>query len=160
MSNTVQNVNTLKINRLTQEQYNQALADGLIKEDEIYMTPDDNELDTTQFLRVSDEESAVDENPIDADTLAGLTPQEYMTQLEATFIKTTDANNLVSDLSNSTDTKLDAKASLESPTFTGTPKTSANTSYTTAQLRNVILSSEDPTTSDGDNGDIWIKYTN
>lgn len=158
MSNTVQNVNTLKINRLTQEQYNQALTDGLIKEDEIYMTPDDNELDTTQFLRVSDEESAVDENPIDADTLAGLTPQEYMTQLEATFIKTTDANDLVSDLSNSTDTKLDAKASLESPTFTGTPKTSANTSYTTAQLRNVILSSEDPTDSDGSNGDIWIKY--
>lgn len=32
-----------------------------------------------------------------------------------------------------------------------------NTDYTTAQLRNVIISTEDP--SGGNNGDIWIKYT-
>lgn len=31
-----------------------------------------------------------------------------------------------------------------------------NTDYTTAQLRNVIISTEDP--SGGNNGDIWIKY--
>lgn len=32
-----------------------------------------------------------------------------------------------------------------------------NTDYTTAQLRNVIISTQDP--SGGNNGDIWIKYT-
>ena len=32
-----------------------------------------------------------------------------------------------------------------------------NTSYTTKQLRNIILSTADP--SGGSNGDVWIKYT-
>lgn len=41
-------------------------------------------------------------------------------------------------------------------TFTGISKAQNNTSYTTAQLRNVILSTSDP--SGGSNGDIWIKY--
>lgn len=41
-------------------------------------------------------------------------------------------------------------------TFTGVAKAQANTTYTTAQLRNVIQSTADP--SGGSNGDIWIKY--
>lgn len=129
------NLSTLKINKLTQAQYDAAIQAGTINEDEIYMTPDNNELDTTQFLRVSDEGSAVQENPINADTLEGKSASDFPTKAE-----------------------VEAKAPLASPTFTGTPKTSANTSYTTAQLRNVILSTADPTSSDGNNGDIWIKY--
>jgi hypothetical protein len=35
----------------------------------------------------------------------------------------------------------------------------SNTSYSTAQLRNVILSPDAPSSSEGSNGDIWIKYT-
>ena len=34
-----------------------------------------------------------------------------------------------------------------------------NAEYTTAQLRNVIISTADPGTTDGENGMIWIKYT-
>ena len=41
-------------------------------------------------------------------------------------------------------------------TYTGIAKAHPNTSYTVAQLRNVILSTGDPT--GGSNGDIWIKY--
>jgi hypothetical protein len=41
-------------------------------------------------------------------------------------------------------------------TFTGVAVAQTNTSYTTRQLRNVILSTSDP--SGGSNGDIWIKY--
>lgn len=41
-------------------------------------------------------------------------------------------------------------------TFTGVAKAQNNTSYTTAQLRNVIQSTANP--SGGSNGDIWIKY--
>lgn len=41
-------------------------------------------------------------------------------------------------------------------TFTGVAKAQANTTYTTAQLRNIIQSTADP--SGGANGDIWIKY--
>ena len=40
--------------------------------------------------------------------------------------------------------------------FSGIVKAQNNTSYTTAQMRNVIISTGDP--SGGSNGDIWIKY--
>jgi len=40
--------------------------------------------------------------------------------------------------------------------FTGIISGAANTSYTTAQFRNIILSTSDP--SGGANGDIWLKY--
>lgn len=33
-----------------------------------------------------------------------------------------------------------------------------NTEYTTKQVRNIIMSTAEPTSSDGDNGDIWIVY--
>ena len=166
-----ENLSTLKINKLTQAQYDAAAKAGTINENEIYMTPDDNELDTTQFLRVSDENSAVDPVPIDADTLEGKSASDFMLATkETSLVKSAD---IVDSLTSTDTTKplsanqgrvlkssVDAKAPLASPTFTGTPKASTNTSYTTAQLRNVILSTADPTSSDGNNGDIWIKYTN
>ena len=42
-------------------------------------------------------------------------------------------------------------------TFTGAAIAQANTNYTTAQLRNIIISTANP--SGGGNGDVWIKYT-
>ena len=45
-------------------------------------------------------------------------------------------------------------------TLTGIVAAQSNTDYTTKQIRNVILSTSEPTSSDGANGDIWIKYTN
>ena len=55
------------------------------------------------------------------------------------------------------DTALTNKAPLASPTFTGTVTAPTNTSYTTRQVRNVVLSTADA--SGGSNGDIWFKYT-
>ncbi|WP_342538438.1 hypothetical protein MKY15_20555 [Sporosarcina sp. FSL K6-1540] len=46
--------------------------------------------------------------------------------------------------------------SIAGGTYTGIAKAHPNTSYTVAQLHNVILSTGDPT--GGNNGDIWIKY--
>lgn len=144
-------LSTLKINKLTQAQYDAALAAGTIQDNELYMTPDDNELDTTSFLRVSDVGSAVDPNPVNADTLGGRDAGDFALKIDLNELaKKSELEPLA------TKTELNAKASLASPTFTGTPKTSANTNYTTAQLRNVILSTADP--SGGSNGDIWIKY--
>lgn len=40
--------------------------------------------------------------------------------------------------------------------MTGALVAQNNTNYTTKQVRNIIISTEDP--SGGDNGDIWIKY--
>ena len=158
----IENLTTLKINQLTQAQYEAALAEGTINENELYATPDDNELDTTTFLRVSDVGSAVDTNPINADTLGGKSASEFLTSTDKT-----ELNDAIA-----------AKAPIDSPTFTGTAKfdeagftgltmftgtvalksaaVSGNTNYTTAQLRNVILSTANP--SGGNNGDIWIKY--
>jgi len=41
-------------------------------------------------------------------------------------------------------------------TFTGIATAQSNTSYTTPQIRNIVLSTSDP--SGGNNGEIWIKY--
>ena len=41
-------------------------------------------------------------------------------------------------------------------TFTGVVYAQSNTSYTTAQIRNIVLSTSDP--SGGNDGEIWIKY--
>lgn len=35
----------------------------------------------------------------------------------------------------------------------------SNTNYTTAQVRNIIMSTQAPTATDGKNGDIWIQYS-
>ena len=136
----IENLTTLKINQLTQAQYEAAIAAGTINENELYATPDDNELDTTTFLRVSDVGSAVDTNPINADTLGGKSASEFLTAVDKTELNNT----------------INTKAPLASPTFTGTAKVAAGTDYTTAKLRNVILSTANP--SGGNNGDIWIKY--
>ena len=51
----------------------------------------------------------------------------------------------------------DGKAPINSPTFTTIVTAPTNTTYTTRQVRNVVLSTADA--SGGQNGDIWFKYT-
>ena len=179
-----ENLSTLKINRLTQEQYDAALTNGSINANELYLTPDDNELDTSAFLRVTDVGSAVDINPINADTLEGKSASYFATASNVSTINNSLNNELpsydyisnnnslktinsdISTINSSLNTinsdistingSLSAKAPLASPSFTGTAKVAAGTDYTTAKLRNITLSTADP--SGGSNGDVWIKY--
>ena len=65
-------------------------------------------------------------------------------------------NTIQDDISALADNKLNKSGG----TMTGILTAQNNTSYTTKQVRNVILSTSEPTSSDGANGDIWIKYTN
>ena len=51
---------------------------------------------------------------------------------------------------------LDSKVPKSGTTMTGVLVAQNNTSYTTKQVRNIILSTSNP--SGGNNGDIWIKY--
>lgn len=171
-----ENLSTLKINRLTQEQYDAALTNGSINANELYLTPDDNELDTSAFLRVTDVGSAVDINPINADTLQGKSASYFATASNVSTINNSlnTINSDISTINGSLNTinsnistinsdistingSLSAKAPLASPSFTGTAKVAAGTDYTTAKLRNITLSTADP--SGGSNGDVWIKYT-
>ena len=150
-----ENLSTLKINRLTQEQYDAALTNGSINANELYLTPDDNELDTSAFLRVTDVGSAVDVNPINADTLQGKSASYFAT---ASNISTINGSlNTINSNISTINSSLSAKAPLASPSFTGTAKVAEGTDYTTAKLRNITLSTADP--SGGSNGDVWIKYT-
>ena len=164
-----ENLSTLKINRLTQEQYDAALTNGSINANELYLTPDDNELDTSAFLRVTDVGSAVDVNPINADTLQGKSASYFATASNISTINGSlnTINSNISTINSSLNTinsnistindSLSTKAPLASPSFTGTAKVAAGTDYTTAKLRNITLSTADP--SGGSNGDVWIKYT-
>lgn len=43
-------------------------------------------------------------------------------------------------------------------TMTGQLIAQNNVAYSTAQVRNIILSTDTPTSADGANGDIWIVY--
>ena len=63
------------------------------------------------------------------------------------------ANNNISVLQTTMANKLDKSGG----TMTGALVAQNNTNYTTAQVRNIIISTADP--SGGSNGDIWIKYT-
>lgn len=45
-------------------------------------------------------------------------------------------------------------------TMTGRLVAQNNTNYATKQVRNIYLSTSDPTSADGANGDIWIRYEN
>ena len=47
-------VNDFKINYLREDEYNKALADGLINADEIYMTPEPEDKSVTQNASISD----------------------------------------------------------------------------------------------------------
>ena len=49
MAESITNLKTLKINKLTEEQYQQALADGLINENEIYLTPAESTPEVTDI---------------------------------------------------------------------------------------------------------------
>jgi hypothetical protein len=43
-------------------------------------------------------------------------------------------------------------------TAAGAITVAAGTDYSAAKIRNIILSTEEPTSEDGSNGDIWIIY--
>lgn len=51
-----------------------------------------------------------------------------------------------------------SKLNIAGGTLTGILVAQNNTSYTTKQVRNIFISTSDP--SGGSNGDIWIKYIN
>lgn len=92
---------------------------------------------------------------IDADTLQGNAADYFAT---ATGLSTANSNistlqTTVSSLSTTVSNKLNKSGG----TMTGALIAQNNTSYTTKQVRNVFISTSDP--SGGASGDIWIKYT-
>ena len=85
--------------------------------------------------------------PINADTLQGHAASYFATK--------TDVSALSAVVDNNTD-DITTKVSKSGDTMTGALIAQNNTNYSVAQVRNIIISTSDP--SGGNSGDIWIKY--
>ena len=100
--------------------------------------------------------------PINADTLQGYAASYFATGAEVSALSavvdsntddiTVNAQN-ISTLQSS----VNDKVSKSGDTMTGALIAQNNTNYSVAQVRNIIISTSDP--SGGNSGDIWIKYT-
>lgn len=73
-----ENLKTLKIHKLSQEQYERELLAGNVDPNALYLTPDDGDADS---LTVDlDDTVAGEPNTINADTLGGRPASEYATE--------------------------------------------------------------------------------
>lgn len=99
-------------------------------------------------------------NPLDADSLQGHTADYFATATGLASVNST-VSAMQSDITTAktdiTNLKTD-KMNVSGGTMTGALVAQNNTNYTTKQVRNVFISTSDP--SGGESGDIWIKYAN
>lgn len=110
---------------------------------------------------------------VDADTLQGHAASYFATQSALTAANTnisTNTNNItelstkvsgvegsISGIQTRVNNMQTSKLDKSGGTMTGALVAQNNTNYTTKQVRNIIISTADP--SGGSNGDIWVKYT-
>ena len=125
------------------------------------------------IVRYYDVASTEDVEGINADTLEGHKASYFATASELSTINTTLNSGLsaidtqVSELNSglstansnisALQTAMNDKVDKSGGTLEGALVAQRNTNYATAQVRNVIISTADP--SGGSNGDIWIRYT-
>ena len=106
--------------------------------------------------------------PLNADTLENHPASYFATTSDMSALQTnvstlqtnvsTNTSNIATNTGNITSlqTSVSSKVSKSGDTMIGALVAQNNTNYTTKQVRNIIISTEDP--SGGDSGDIWIKY--
>ena len=93
--------------------------------------------------------------PINADTLQGHAANYFATKTEVSALSAVVDSN--TDDITALQSSVNGKVSKSGDTMTGALVAQNNTNYSVAQVRNIIISTSDP--SGGNNGDIWIKYT-
>lgn len=105
---------------------------------------------------------------VNADTLQGHAANYFATEADVSALEAivdsntddiaTNANNIATNVQNisALQTSVSGKVSKSGDAMTGPLVAQNNTNYGVAQVRNIIISTEDP--SGGSNGDIWIKY--
>ena len=92
--------------------------------------------------------------PINADTLQGHAASYFATGTEVSALSDVVDNN--TDDIITLQSSVNGKVSKSGDTMTGALVAQNNTDYSVAQVRNIIISTSDP--SGGNSGDIWIKY--
>ena len=107
-----------------------------------------------------------DVDTLNADTLEGHNAAYFATAEGLSTVNarvTTNTNSIstltsgLSTANNNITTLQNGKLDKSGGTMTGALVAQSNTNYTTAQVRNIIISTADP--SGGSNGMLWIKYT-
>ena len=93
--------------------------------------------------------------PINADTLQGYAASYFATGAEVSALSAVVDSN--TDDITALQSSVNGKVSKSGDTMTGALIAQNNTNYSVAQVRNIIISTSDP--SGGNSGDIWIKYT-
>ena len=93
--------------------------------------------------------------PINADTLQGHEASYFATGTEVSALSAVVDSN--TDDITALQSNVNSKVSKTGDTMTGALVAQNNTDYSVAQVRNIIISTSNP--SGGNNGDIWIKYT-
>ena len=106
---------------------------------------------------------------VNADTLQGHAANYFATEADVSALElivdgntddiATNAQNIATNAQNisTLQSSVNGKVSKSGDTMTGALVAQNNTNYGVAQVRNIIISTEEP--SGGSNGDIWIKYT-
>ena len=92
--------------------------------------------------------------PINADTLQGHAANYFATKTEVSALSAVVDSN--TDDITALQSSVNGKVSKSGDTMTGALIAQNNTNYSVAQVRNIIISTSDP--SGGNSGDIWIKY--
>ena len=91
---------------------------------------------------------------INADTLQGHAANYFATKTEVSALSAVVDGN--TDDITALQSSVNGKVSKSGDTMTGALVAQNNTNYSVAQVRNIIISTSDP--SGGNSGDIWIKY--
>lgn len=131
--------------------------------------------DTTDYVSYTEDSTVEDVTSINADLLQGHNAAYFATASDVSTLSSTvttmgnsvnTLNTKVTNNSNSIDgmqedisilqNKVIEKMDINGGTMAGELIAQNNANYTTAQVRNIIISTADP--SGGGNGDIWIRY--
>ena len=153
--------NTRKVNgkQLNKDITLSAADVGALPSDTVIPSVPDN---IVKYTAISNVEAT---NPLDADSLQGHAADYFATatglasvnsnvsamKSDITTMKS-DITTAKADISNLKTHKMD----ISGGTMTGALVAQNNANYTTKQVRNIFISTSDP--SGGSNGDIWIKY--
>ena len=106
-----ENLSTLKIHKLTQEQYDAALTAGKIDDNSIYLTPDEDEIDLSLYATIEQLNTKADsEHPHTINDVDGL--QDTLTTLNDTKadLEHPHAIDDISDLNDILNSKVDTSA--------------------------------------------------
>lgn len=127
---------------------------GALPSDTVIPSVPDN---IVKYTAISNVEATT---PLDADSLQGHTADYFATATGLAGVNS-KVSAMQSDITTAktdiTNLKTD-KMNVSGGTMTGALVAQNNTNYTTKQVRNVFISTSDP--SGGESGDIWIKYAN